>query len=74
MGEGVAELSPLDPIIDSCPDKNFHNWDFGRKFEKTQGLDDALRRWLGGVGSFSGNNSAFDGVWESFWGLLGDRL
>ena len=47
-GEGVAELSPLDPIIDSCPDKNFHNCDFGRKFEKTQGLDDALRRWLGG--------------------------
>ena len=46
-GEGVAELSPLDPIIDPCPDKNFHNCDFGRKFEKTQGLDDALRRWLG---------------------------
>ena len=46
-GEGVAEQSPLDPIIDSCPDKNFHNCDFGRKFEKTQGLDDALRRWLG---------------------------
>ena len=47
-GEGVAEQSPLDPIIDSCPDKNFHNCDFWRKFEKTQGLDDALRRWLGG--------------------------
>ena len=45
-GEGVAEQSPLDPIIDSCPDKIFHNCDFGRKFEKTQGLDDALRRWL----------------------------
>ena len=48
-GEGVAELSPLDPIIDSCPDKNFHNWDFGGKFEKTQELDDALRRCLGGL-------------------------
>ena len=36
-GEGVAELSPLDPIIDSCPDKNFHNCDFGRKFKKNSG-------------------------------------
>ena len=22
-GEGVAELSTLEPVIDSCPDKNY---------------------------------------------------
>ena len=37
-GEGVAELSPLDPIIDSCPDKNFHNWDFGENSKKLRDL------------------------------------
>ena len=46
-GEGVAELSTFEPVIDSCPDKKFTIAILGENSKKTQGLDDALKRWLG---------------------------
>ena len=48
-GEGGAPNYQRSNLLSIHARIKIHNCDFWRKFEKTQELDDALRRWLGEV-------------------------